>query len=48
MAGYVITFRTGSTAVLPFASQTEIIGAFSADMVVAEMIVEYLWVIEGG
>lgn len=46
MACDVITFGTGGSTVLPFASETKIICALSADMVVAEMIIEDLWISE--
>jgi hypothetical protein len=44
----MVALRTGGAAVLPFTSKTEVIGAFSADVVVAEMIVEDLRIIETG
>lgn len=42
----VITFGTGSSTILPFASETKIICALSTDVVIAEMIVEDLWISE--
>lgn len=42
----VITFGTGSSTILPFASETKIICALSADVVIAEMIVKNLWISE--
>lgn len=46
MTCYVITFSTGSSTILPFASETQIVCALSADVVVAEMIIEDLWISE--
>jgi CubicO group peptidase (beta-lactamase class C family) len=40
MAGYVITLSTGGSTVFPLASQAKVVGALSADMIVAKMIVE--------
>ena len=47
MAGNVVTLRTGGAAVLPVAGETEVVCALAADVVVAEMVVEGLWVGEG-
>jgi hypothetical protein len=44
MTGDMITLCTGSDAVFPFASETEVIGALSAYVIVAEMVVESLGV----
>lgn len=40
VAGNVISLRASCTTILPLASETKVIGAFSADMVVAEVVVE--------
>ena len=40
MAGDVITFGAGGTAVLPLAGKTKIVCALAADVVVAEVVVE--------
>lgn len=42
----MITLSTGSAAVLPLASEAEIICAFTTDVVVAEVVVEGFWVSE--
>lgn len=47
MTGDMVTLCTGCTAVLPLAGETEIVGALSADVVVAEMVVEGLGVDKG-
>ncbi len=47
MGGDVVTLRAGGTAVLPVASEAEIVGGFATDVVVAEVVVEYLGVGEG-
>ena len=47
MAGDVIPLCASSCAVFPFASETEVICALPADVVVAEMIVKSLGVGEG-
>jgi hypothetical protein len=47
MAGNVISFRTAGSAVLPFAGETEIVGTLATNVVIAEMIVEGLWVAKG-
>lgn len=39
MAGDVIALGTGRAAVLPPASETEVVGALPADVLVAEMVV---------
>lgn len=39
----MIPLSTGSTAVFPLAGQTEVVGALTTDMIVAEMVVEGLW-----
>ena len=44
----VIPLGTRSSAILPFASKAEVVCALPADVVVAEMVVEGLWVGEGG
>ena len=44
MAGDVVTLSAGCAAVLPFAGEAEVVGALAADVVVAEMHVECLWV----
>lgn len=40
----VVTLCAGGPAVLPSTSKTEVVGALSADVVVAKMIVERLWI----
>ena len=40
VAGDVITLRASCTTILPLASETKVVGALPADMVVAEMVVE--------
>jgi hypothetical protein len=42
VTGYVITLGTGGPAILPLASETEIVGAFAANVIVAQMSVEGL------
>jgi hypothetical protein len=42
MAGDMIALCAGSDAVFPLASETEVIGALPANVVVAEMIVKSL------
>lgn len=44
MACNVIALSTGGATVLPVAGETEVACAFAADVVVAEMVVEGLWV----
>lgn len=44
MTGDVVTLGTGSATVLPFASETEIVGTLAANMIIAEMVVEGLGV----
>ena len=44
MRGDMVALCTGGTAVLPLAGQTEIVGGLAADMVIAQVIVEVLWV----
>ena len=44
MTGNVIALSTGGPAVLPLAGQTEVAGALPANVVIAEMVVEGLWV----
>jgi hypothetical protein len=43
----MVPFGAGCAAVLPGACQTEVVGALAADMVVAEMVIESLWILEG-
>ena len=40
VTGDVISFRTSCAAILPFASETKVVSALSADVVVAEVVVE--------
>jgi hypothetical protein len=40
MTGNMVALCTSSDAVLPFASETEIVGAFPANVVIAEVIVK--------
>jgi hypothetical protein len=47
MAGDMITLGTGCAAVLPLAGEAEVVGALAANMVIAEMVVEGLWVEKG-
>jgi hypothetical protein len=47
MAGDVVSLCASCAAVLPLAGEAEIVGALATDVVVAEMVVEGLWVIEG-
>lgn len=47
MGGDVVTLGTGSSTVLPVAGEAEIVGRLTADMVVAEVVVEDLGVGEG-
>lgn len=47
MAGDMITLGTGCAAVLPLAGEAEVVGALAANMVIAEMVVEGLWVDKG-
>jgi len=44
VTGDMITFCTGGAAVPPLAGETEVVGALPANVVVAEMVVERLWV----
>jgi len=44
MAGDVVSLSTGGSAVLPLACETKIVCALAADVVVAEMVVEGLWI----
>ena len=46
MGGDVVTFSAGGTTILPSTGKTEIVGRFPANMVVAEMVIERLWVRE--
>jgi hypothetical protein len=46
MASYMVSFGTGRPAVLPLAGQAQIIGAFPADVVVAEMVVQLFRITE--
>ena len=43
----MVSFSTSSATVLPLAGETEIVGALSANVVVAEMVIEGLWVCKG-
>ena len=47
MRSDVVSLCACCTAVLPGAGKTEVVCAFAADMVVAEMVVESLWIWEG-
>jgi hypothetical protein len=40
MTGNMVAFCTGSDAVLPFASEAEIVGALPANVVIAEVMVK--------
>ena len=40
MAGDMISLRASCTTILPLASKTKVVGALSADMVVAEVVVK--------
>jgi hypothetical protein len=40
VAGDVISLRASCTTILPLASETKVVGALSADVVVAEVVVE--------
>ena len=40
VAGDVISLRASCAAILPLTSETKVIGALSADMVVAKMVIE--------
>lgn len=40
----VISLGAGRTAIFPPASETKVVGALSADVVIAEVVVEELWV----
>jgi len=40
VTGDVISLRTSCTAILPFASETKVVGALSADVVIAQVVVE--------
>lgn len=44
MAGDMVPLSAAGATVLPFACETQVVGALAADMVVAEMVVEDLWV----
>jgi hypothetical protein len=44
MASDVVPFGAGSSAILPLASETEVVCALATDVLVAEMVVEGLWV----
>jgi TRAP-type C4-dicarboxylate transport system permease large subunit len=44
MAGDMIAFGARRATVFPPASETEIVRALAANMVIAEMVVEGLWV----
>ena len=46
MTGNMVALSTGSDAVLPFASEAEIVGALPADVVVAEVIVKSFGLVE--
>ena len=43
----VISFGTSGATVLPLAGETQIVGAFPADVYVAKVVVQGLWVREG-
>jgi hypothetical protein len=47
MAGDMVTLGTCCAAVLPLAGEAEVVGALAANMVIAEMVVEGLWVEKG-
>lgn len=40
VAGNVIPFRASRTTVLPFAGETKVVSTLSADMVVAQVVIE--------
>ena len=46
VTGDVITFCAGGAAVFPLAGETEVVGALPTDVVVAEVVIERLWVRE--
>lgn len=48
MASDVIALCTRRVAVFPLASETKVVGALSADVLVAEMVVEQLGIVECG
>ena len=48
MGGDVVALGAGGAAVLPLAGEAEVVGGLAADVVVAEVVVEELWVGEGG
>ena len=43
----MVALSAAGVAILPFAGETEVAGALAADVVVAEVVVERLWVGEG-
>ena len=47
MTGDVIALCACCAAVFPFAGETEVVGALATDVVVAQMVVEDLWVCKG-
>jgi len=47
MTGDMISLGTRCATVLPLAGEAEIVGALTADMVVAEMVIKSLWVSKG-
>lgn len=47
MAGDMVTLRTCCAAVLPLAGEAEIVGTLTANVVIAEMVIEGLWVDKG-
>jgi hypothetical protein len=44
MAGDMVPLCAGGATVLPLAGETEVVGALAAYVLVAEMVVEGLWV----
>lgn len=40
VTGDVIPFRASRTTIFPFAGETEVVGALSADMVVAQVVIK--------
>ena len=47
MAGDMVTLCAGCATILPPAGEAEIVGALAANVVIAEMVVEGLWVEKG-
>jgi hypothetical protein len=47
VTGDMVSFGAGCSAIFPFTGQAQVVGALPTDVVVAEMVVQGLWVWEG-